>query len=238
MTRQHAAPRHTNRLISETSPYLLQHAHNPVDWYPWGEAALRRAREENRPILLSIGYSACHWCHVMERESFEDEGIAALMNQHFVCIKADREERPDLDEIYMAATLALNGGQGGWPMTVFLTPDQKPFFAGTYFPPTDRYGRPGFATLLKQMAESWQRNRAALEAQAGQVSDHLREQVRPAAPIAVGAPALGAAAAQFARDFDPTHGGFGSAPKFPSATGLSLLLRQHRRSGDRTTCAW
>jgi uncharacterized protein len=135
MTRQHAAPRHTNRLISETSPYLLQHAHNPVDWYPWGEAALRRAREENRPILLSIGYSACHWCHVMERESFEDESIAALMNQHFVCIKADREERPDLDEIYMSATLALNGGQGGWPMTVFLTPDQKPFFAGTYFPP-------------------------------------------------------------------------------------------------------
>jgi uncharacterized protein YyaL (SSP411 family) len=148
MTRQHAAPRHTNRLISETSPYLLQHAHNPVDWYPWGEAALRRARQENRPILLSIGYSACHWCHVMERESFEDEGIAALMNQHFVCIKADREERPDLDEIYMAATLALNGGQGGWPMTVFLTPDQKPFFAGTYFPPTDRYGRPGRSDRL------------------------------------------------------------------------------------------
>jgi hypothetical protein len=232
MTRQQAAPRHTNRLISETSPYLLQHAHNPVDWHPWGEEALRRAREENRPILLSIGYSACHWCHVMERESFEDEGIAALMNQQFVCIKVDREERPDLDEIYMAATLALNGGQGGWPMTVFLTPDQKPFFAGTYFPPTDRYGRPGFATLLKQIAEYWQRNRAALEAQAGQVSDNLREQVRPAAPVAVGAPALGAAAAQFARDFDSTYGGFGSAPKFPPATGLSLLLRQHRRSGD------
>ncbi|MBI2164696.1 MAG: thioredoxin domain-containing protein, partial [candidate division NC10 bacterium] len=186
MTRQQATPRHTNRLISETSPYLLQHAHNPVDWCPWGEEALRRAREENRPILLSIGYSACHWCHVMERESFEDEGIAALMNQQFVCIKVDREERPDLDEIYMAATLALNGGQGGWPMTVFLTPDQKPFFAGTYFPPTDRYGRPGFATLLKQIAEYWQRNRAALEAQAGQVSDHLREQVRPAVPLAVG----------------------------------------------------
>ena len=132
---QHAAPRHTNRLIHETSPYLLQHAHNPVDWYPWGEEALRRAQDEDKPILLSIGYSACHWCHVMEHESFEDEAIAALMNEHFVCIKVDREERPDLDEIYMAATLALNQGQGGWPMTVFLTPDQQPFFAGTYFPP-------------------------------------------------------------------------------------------------------
>ncbi|MCI0410779.1 MAG: thioredoxin domain-containing protein, partial [Acidobacteria bacterium] len=151
-----AAPRHTNRLIHETSPYLLQHAHNPVDWYPWGEEALRRAKKENRPILLSIGYSTCHWCHVMERESFEDESIAALMNRHFVCIKVDREERPDLDEIYMAATVTLNHGQGGWPMTVFLTPDQQPFFAGTYFPPTDKYGRPGFATLLTRIAEMWQ----------------------------------------------------------------------------------
>ena len=137
------APRHTNRLIRETSPYLLQHAHNPVDWYPWGEEALARAKAENTPILLSIGYSACHWCHVMERESFEDEAIAALMNRSFVNIKVDREEWPDLDDIYMAATLAANDGQGGWPMTVFLTPDQRPFFAGTYFPPSDRLGRPG-----------------------------------------------------------------------------------------------
>src|SRR3972149_864654 len=139
-----ALPRHTNRLIYETSPYLLQHAHNPVDWYPWGEEALHRAREENRPILLSIGYSTCHWCHVMAHESFEDEAIADLMNQHFVCIKVDREERPDLDEIYMAATVALNQGRGGWPMTVFLTPDQQPFFAGAYFPPRNGLGRPGF----------------------------------------------------------------------------------------------
>src|SRR5713101_2278976 len=207
-----AGERPTNRLVHSTSPYLLQHAHNPVDWHPWGPEALSRARAEDKPILLSIGYSACHWCHVMERESFEDETIAALMNAHFVPVKVDREERPDLDDIYMAATLAMNQGQGGWPMTVFLTLDQKPFFAGTYFPPTDRYGRPGFATLLNHISESWQRNRAALEAQAGQVSDQLREQVRPAAPVAVGAPALGATAAQFARDFDSTHGGFGSAP--------------------------
>ncbi|MFQ5827781.1 MAG: aldo/keto reductase [Candidatus Methylomirabilia bacterium] len=232
MTSPETAPRHTNRLINETSPYLLQHAHNPVDWYPWGEAALRRAKEEDRPILLSIGYSACHWCHVMERESFEDEGIAALMNQHFVSIKVDREERPDLDEIYMAATLALNAGQGGWPMTVFLTPDQTPFFAGTYFPPTDRYGRPGFATLLMRIAECWQKNRAGLEAQAGQVREHLREQLHRVVPLAVGAAELDAAATQFARDFDLAHGGFGPAPKFPPATGLSLLLRHYRRSRD------
>jgi uncharacterized protein YyaL (SSP411 family) len=146
------APRHTNRLAGETSPYLLQHAHNPVDWYPWGEEALAKAKAEHKPILLSIGYSACHWCHVMERESFENEATAALMNRHFVNIKVDREERPDLDEIYMAATQALNQGQGGWPMTVFLTPDQKPFFAGTYFPPSDGLGRPGFPTLLSRIA--------------------------------------------------------------------------------------
>mgnify|MGYP003344746978 CR=1 FL=1 len=127
-----------NRLIHETSPYLLQHAYNPVDWYPWGADALQAARSQHKPILLSIGYSACHWCHVMERESFENETIAAVMNRHFICIKVDREERPDLDEIYMAATVAMNHGQGGWPMTVFLTPDQQPFFAGTYFPPQDR----------------------------------------------------------------------------------------------------
>ena len=151
---QQTSARHVNRLIHETSPYLLQHAHNPVDWYPWGQEALAKAQAENKPILLSIGYSACHWCHVMERESFESEAIADLMNRHFVSIKVDREERPDLDDIYMAATLALNHGQGGWPMTVFLMPDQRPFYAGTYFPPTDRYGRPGFATLLKRDRKS------------------------------------------------------------------------------------
>ena len=229
---QHVEPRHTNRLIHETSPYLLQHAHNPVDWYPWGEEALRRAREENRPILLSIGYSACHWCHVMEHESFEDASIARLMNESFVCIKVDREERPDLDEIYMSATVALNQGQGGWPMTVFLAPDQQPFFAGTYFPPTDKYGRPGFATLLRQIAERWKSNPDALRDQAAQITDRLRQQSRPLAHLPVGEAELAAAATHFAESFDAVHGGFGPAPKFPAATGLALLLRQHRRTGD------
>ena len=229
---QQAEARHTNRLIHETSPYLLQHAYNPVDWYPWGEEALRRARDENRPILLSIGYSACHWCHVMEHESFEDESIAKLMNESFVCIKVDREERPDLDEIYMAATLTLNQGQGGWPMTVFLTPDQQPFFAGTYFPPTDKYGRPGFPTLLKRIAEFWRSNPEGAQSQAAQLTDRLRQQSRPPAPLPVGEAELAAAVAHFAESFDPTHGGFGPAPKFPAATGLSLLLRHYRRTGD------
>src|SRR6266705_3271278 len=155
---------HTNRLIHETSPYLLQHAHNPVDWYPWGDEAFQKARSENRPILLSIGYSACHWCHVMERESFEDEKIAALMNELFVSIKVDREERPDLDEIYMNAVQMLTG-RGGWPMTVFLTPEGKPFYGGTYYPPDDRYGRPGFPRVLMGVAEAWQERREAIEEQ-------------------------------------------------------------------------
>ena len=162
---QEARNRPANRLVHETSPYLLQHAYNPVDWYPWGEEALHRARSVNKPILLSIGYSACHWCHVMERESFEDERIAQIMNEHFICIKVDREERPDLDEIYMQATLALNQGQGGWPMTVFLTPEQQPIFAGTYFPPSDRWGRPGFATVLQKVAEYWRKDQEKLRQQ-------------------------------------------------------------------------
>src|SRR5579864_9020572 len=145
--------RYTNRLIHETSPYLLQHAHNPVDWYPWGEEALGRAKQEDRPILLSIGYSACHWCHVMERESFEDADIAKLMNESFVCIKVDREERPDLDQIYQLV-VQLMGRSGGWPLTVFLTPDQKPFFGGTYFPPVDKYGIAGFPKILGAIAEA------------------------------------------------------------------------------------
>ncbi|TLY43890.1 MAG: thioredoxin domain-containing protein [Nitrospirae bacterium] len=227
--------RPANRLAQETSPYLLQHAQNPVDWYPWGEEALRRARELRKPILLSIGYSACHWCHVMERESFEDERIAALMNEHFVCIKVDREERPDLDEIYMQATLALNQGQGGWPMTVFLTPEQEPIFAGTYFPPTDRWGRPGFSTVLHKVAEFWRTDPDGLRRQAANVTARLKEQMRIAAPMAVGEAELEAAAVQFAEDFDPRYGGFGTAPKFPPATGLSLLLRRYHRMNDPHT---
>ena len=151
-------PKHTNRLIDETSPYLLQHAHNPVDWYPWGEEALNLAKNLDKPILLSIGYSACHWCHVMERESFENEKIAAIMNKYYINIKVDREERPDLDEIYMSAVQIMTGS-GGWPMTVFLTPELKPFYGGTYFPPDDRYGRPGFPKLLEAVKDAYRNKR-------------------------------------------------------------------------------
>ncbi len=221
-----------NRLIHETSPYLLQHAYNPVDWYPWGPEALQLAKDKNRPILLSIGYSACHWCHVMERESFENEAVAALMNRHFVCVKVDREERPDLDEIYMAATVAMNQGHGGWPMTVFLTPDREPFYAGTYFPPEDRWGRPGFATVLTKIAEYWTTDAAGVQAQARDMVEKLRGAGHPLSPISIGDSVLEQAVEQFQEDFDNIHGGFGSAPKFPPATGLSLLLRCHRRSGN------
>jgi uncharacterized protein YyaL (SSP411 family)/aryl-alcohol dehydrogenase-like predicted oxidoreductase len=225
-------PRHTNRLIHATSPYLLQHAHNPVDWYPWGDEALQRARSEDKPILLSIGYSSCHWCHVMERESFEDERVADLMNRHFVCIKVDREERPDLDDVYMAATVAMNHGQGGWPMTVFLTPDQEPFFAGTYFPPTDRYGRPGFTTLLDRIAELWRTDRKALTERAAEAVRYLRLNAGTAPGGSLGEAQLRAALEQLDQDFDPRWGGFGGAPKFPPSGSLSLLLRCHRRFAD------
>jgi len=236
-TASSAAPRHTNRLIHETSPYLLQHAHNPVDWYPWGPEALERARAQNRPILLSIGYSACHWCHVMERESFENDEVAALMNRHFVNIKVDREERPDLDSIYMAATVALNQGQGGWPMTVFLTPDQQPFFAGTYFPPTDRWGRPGFATLLNRIAELWKTQRQDLAAQAAQLTEYLARRSQALPGSSVGETEIKAAVAELAESFDKSYGGFGPAPKFPAAMALSLLLRYHHRTGDAEALA-
>ena len=203
------ADRPPNRLASETSPYLLQHAFNPVDWYPWGEEALTAAKTANKPILLSIGYSACHWCHVMERESFENEAIAALMNRHFICIKVDREERADLDEIYMAATVAMNHGQGGWPMTVFLTPDQQPFFAGTYFPPEDRWGRPGFGTLLQKIAAYWEQDTAAVRTQARELTERLKGESRISAPVSVSESVLDDAVAQFKEEFDPHYGGFG-----------------------------
>ena len=224
-----------NRLANETSPYLLQHASNPVDWYPWGPEALQASKARNRPILLSIGYSACHWCHVMERESFENEDIASLMNRHFVCIKVDREERPDLDEIYMQATVTLNHGQGGWPMTVFLTPDQEPFFAGTYFPPDDRWGRPGFPSLLKKIAEAWEQDAAGLVSQARQLTDRLKNELKTVSPVSVSTSVLDEAVTQFREDFDERHGGFGTAPKFPPSAGLSLLLRCYRRTGSNRT---
>jgi len=222
---------HRNHLASETSPYLLQHAQNPVAWYPWGPEALARAAAEDKPILLSIGYAACHWCHVMERESFENEAIAAQMNESFVCIKVDREERPDLDEIYMAATVALSGS-GGWPMTVFLTPEQKPFFAGTYFPPTDKYGRPGLPTLLENIKDLWQKDRKTLLEQAAELSQHVAEQARVSAPLAIGREALRSAARQLHGSYDSRYGGFGKAPKFPPCAGLSLLLRHYRNVPD------
>ena len=224
-----------NRLIHETSPYLLQHASNPVDWYPWGPEALQASKAQNRPILLSVGYSACHWCHVMERESFENEAIAALMNRHFVCIKVDREERPDLDEIYMQATVTLNHGQGGWPMTVFLTPDQEPFFAGTYFPPDDRWGRPGFPGLLKKIADAWEEDAAGLTSQARQLTERLKNELKAVSPVSVSVSVLDEAVTQFRADFDERHGGFGSAPKFPPSAGLTLLLRCYRRTGESRT---
>ena len=226
----------SNRLIHSTSPYLLQHAHNPVDWYPWAEEALTKSRDEDKPILLSIGYSSCHWCHVMERESFENEAVAALMNQHFVCIKVDREERPDIDDIYMAATLAMNHGQGGWPMTVFLTPQQEPFFAGTYFPPEDRYGRPGFSTLLRRISEIWSRDRAGLSEQATKMAVFLRQnadaQLTAALSADSSAESWTAFEEQCASEFDSRYGGFGNAPKFPPHQTLLVLLRQGRDDSE------
>jgi uncharacterized protein len=221
----------SNRLAGETSPYLLQHADNPVDWYPWGEAALRRAADEDKPIFLSIGYAACHWCHVMERESFENEAVAELLNRFFVSIKVDREERPDLDEIYMAATIAISGS-GGWPMSVFLLPDRRPFFAGTYFPPTDRYGRPGFPTLLTRIAELYHGRREDLLRQAGELMAHVRSGFEHEASGAVSRELVSTATADLARSFDAKWGGFGSAPKFPPCAALTLLLRHHQRTSD------
>jgi len=225
-----------NRLARETSPYLLQHAHNPVDWYPWGPEALARAAHEDKPLLLSIGYAACHWCHVMERESFENEAIAALMNAHYVCIKVDREERPDLDDIYMAATVAMTG-QGGWPMTVFLTPDQRPFFAGTYFPPETRYGKPGFGDLLSRVAEVWRDDRAGIEQQAGELTSAVRAQLSQVAPAPVSRALIGQLVQQLSTVYDERWGGFGGAPKFPPAPLLRLLLREHASSGDARALA-
>jgi hypothetical protein len=217
-----------NRLANETSPYLLQHANNPVDWYPWCEEALARARQLDRPIFLSIGYSACHWCHVMEHESFENAQIAAMLNEHFVCIKVDREERPDLDHIYMTAVQMLSG-RGGWPMSVFLTPQLEPFYGGTYWPPEDRLGMPGFRRVLAAVADAWVNRRDEVRRQARELAEHVaracRMELGPSAPTAS---ALEAAEAALLRVFDRQHGGFGGAPKFPHPMDLRLLLRRWR----------
>jgi uncharacterized protein len=221
-----------NRLSAETSPYLLQHAHNPVDWYAWGPEALERAKREDRPIFLSIGYAACHWCHVMERESFENPETAALMNRDFVSIKVDREERPDLDDVYMAAVQAMTGS-GGWPMSVFLTPDLRPFFGGTYFPPDDRHGLPGFPRVLASVADAYRSRRSEIEQQAGLLADHLRAQLSVnAGDRDPERRQLDAAVARIGASFDAVNGGFGSAPKFPAPMVIEFLFRSWHRSGD------
>jgi uncharacterized protein YyaL (SSP411 family) len=210
----------------------LQHVHNPVDWYPWSEEAIERSRKEDKPILLSIGYSACHWCHVMERESFENEEIAALMNEHYISIKVDREERPDLDDIYMHAVQMMTGS-GGWPMTVFLAPDLRPFYGGTYFPPEDRFGRPGFKRLLGTLAEVYRSRREDIEKSATEITDNLQRlaQVHPSTELLT-EDLIAKAVRDLDDRFDPQHGGFGGAPKFPPSMSLSLLLRAWRKSGD------
>ena len=225
----------TNRLIHEKSPYLLQHAHNPVDWYPWGAEAFAKARRENKPIFLSVGYSTCHWCHVMERESFDNPAIAKLMNDSFVSIKVDREERPDVDSTYMTFIQATTGG-GGWPMTVFLTPELKPFAGGTYFPATDSDGQPGLKTILPRIADAWRQHGAEIEKQADQILAKLREfTTTPAASqlgkSAPGIALLDAGYQQLAHRFDAEHGGFGDAPKFPEPATLNLLTRVYARHG-------
>jgi hypothetical protein len=224
-------PRSANRLLAETSPYLLQHAHNPVDWHPWGPEALQRAQAEDKPILLSVGYSACHWCHVMAHESFEDAETAALMNEWFINIKVDREERPDIDAIYMEAVQTMTG-RGGWPMTVFLTPDGRPFYGGTYFPATPRYGIPSFRQLLKAIADAWRERRRELESAGDRLGDALNRSsliLPTSTPLAPGL--LERAVQGLLRSHDPDEGGFGQAPKFPQPMNLDFLLQRVARSG-------
>lgn len=223
-----------NRLGNETSPYLLQHADNPVDWYPWGSEAIERARSEDKPIFLSIGYSSCHWCHVMEHESFENAEIAAFLNEHFVSIKVDREERPDLDEIYMTAVQIMTQS-GGWPMTVFLTPELKPFYGGTYFPPTDRWGRPGFLTVLKQVQQHWSENREKILESAEQLTGYISKAAgsNEASESPIDENIINKAADDLARNYDTAYGGFGPAPKFPSAPSNAVLLRAFFRTKNK-----
>ncbi|MCX6626077.1 MAG: thioredoxin domain-containing protein, partial [Candidatus Solibacter sp.] len=226
---------HTNRLAQEKSPYLLQHAHNPVDWYPWGEEAFEKARLENKPIFLSIGYSTCHWCHVMERESFENEEIAARMNRDYVAIKVDREERPDVDRIYMTFVQATTGS-GGWPMSVWLTPELKPFFGGTYFPPENRWGHAGFGSILTQIAEAWRSDRQKIDESARHVVEQLKKQVEVAptrSGVAFDAGTLESAFSIFRRTFDSRLGGFGGAPKFPRVSVHHFLLRYYARTRNQ-----
>lgn len=223
--------KYTNKLIDESSPYLLQHAHNPVDWYPWGEEAFERARAEDKPLIVSIGYSACHWCHVMEHESFEDEKIAAIQNEHFVNIKVDMEERPDVDQIYMNF-VQLTTGRGGWPMNVFITPDKLPFFGGTYFPPTQRYNMPSWPQVLMSIAEAWDSKRDELLHSANDILGELRRLSVTELGSAVDQSLSEQAYKSFVKSFDAKNGGFGGAPKFPAAMAMEFLLRYWKRTGD------
>ena len=227
-----SAPTFTNRLAHEKSPYLLQHQHNPVDWYPWGEEAFAKARREQKPIFLSVGYSTCHWCHVMAHESFENPATAKLMNEHFVCIKVDREERPDVDRVYMTYVQATSGS-GGWPMSVWLTPDLQPFLGATYYPPEDKYGRPGFPTVLTRLAEAWEKDRERVVGAAQNAIKVLTENTAAGAQES-GAPdraAMGKAFDQLTGTFDQELGGFGGAPKFPRPVALNFLFRIFARDG-------
>jgi uncharacterized protein YyaL (SSP411 family) len=223
---------HTNRLAKETSPYLLQHAHNPVHWFPWGEEAFAKARGGDKPVFLSIGYSACHWCHVMERESFEDDEIARILNENFVSIKVDREERPDVDSIYMQA-VQLMTGHGGWPMSVFLTPEGAPYYAGTYFPPDDRHGMPGFKRVLLHVSEAYRSRRSDVEAAANEVREAIGARLPADGKATITHEALDRSAARIAQGYDPVHGGFGGAPKFPPSMTLDFLMQVDNRTGDR-----
>ena len=229
-----AKHKHTNRLAKEASPYLQQHQHNPVDWYPWGKEAFDKAKAEDKPILLSIGYSTCHWCHVMERESFEDEATARVMNEHFVNIKLDREERPDVDKIYMTFVQATTGG-GGWPLNVWLTPDLKPFFGGTYFPPEAKFGKPSFTDVLKQIADAWKNQKAEILNSANDISQRIGESIalKAKADIQLDPAWLDKAVSQFKTQYDPRFGGFGNAPKFPRPSLPLMLLRHAHRTGDQ-----
>jgi len=219
-----------NKLGNETSPYLLQHAKNPVHWYAWNEEALGRAKKENKPIFLSVGYSSCHWCHVMAHESFEDEEIAKIMNENFVNIKVDREERPDLDDIYQKVC-QMSTGQGGWPLSVFLTPEQRPFFVGTYFPAIDSYGRPGFGSLCRQLAQSWKEKPKDIEKAADNFLQNLDKLKQFPTPSKIDKSILDEAAINLLQIADTTYGGFGQAPKFPNASNLSFMFRYSKLSG-------
>ncbi len=232
MTFMTSDPRKPNRLAKEKSPYLLQHASNPVDWHPWGPEAFETARRENKPIFLSIGYSTCHWCHVMEHESFENAEIAAMINRWFVPVKVDREERPDVDQIYMAAVQAMTG-QGGWPLSVWLTPDLRPFYGGTYFPPRSAFGRPGFKEILTRIHEVWQQQYEQVLQQSRQLHDVIVAAATAAggAPGEINADLPGAAYDQFRIQYDEEHGGFGGAPKFPRPAQFNFLLRYWKRTG-------